>query len=144
MTATLFHLAFPVRDLVATKRFYVQVLGCGLGRETDHWVDIDFFGHQLSAHLNTQAGCAATSEVDGVQVPLRHFGVLLERERWEALAQRIRAAGVTFLIEPTRRYTGKPGEQGTFFILDPAGNGLEFKSFSDAAAVFTAESVAPA
>lgn len=135
-----FHLAFPVQDLAATKAFYVQVLGCALGREASHWVDIDFFGHQLSAHLNADERSMATSEVDGIEVPLRHFGAVLQRSDWDALAARIRAAGVAFLIEPTLRYAGKPGEQGTFFILDPAGNGLEFKSFTRAVDLFAGTS----
>lgn len=138
MTVPLFHLAFPVTDLARTKAFYAEVLGCALGRETGHWVDIDFFGHQLSAHLNTTERSLATSPVDGIEVPLRHFGVLLPRTEWEALAQRVRDHRIPFLIEPTLRYPGQTGEQGTFFIRDPSGNGLEFKSFTDPDAVFDA------
>lgn len=124
-----FHLAFPVHDLAQAKDFYGRVLGCELGRETEGWVDINFFGHQLSAHL-----CAdlpqekITSDVDGVQVPLRHFGAVLDWAEWEKLGERIKNHGVKFVIEPMTRYRGKRGEQATMFLLDPSGNALEFKA----------------
>lgn len=136
--SALFHLAFPIRDIEETRRFYAEVLGCGVGRETDRWIDFDFFGHQISAHVNAEE-CrpGATSPVDGVAVPLRHFGAVLDRDRWLGLAERVRAAGIEFVIEPQIRYPGKTGEQGTFFIRDPAGNGLEFKFMRDPAELYT-------
>lgn len=125
-----FHLAVPVRDLAGTRAFYGGVLGCAEGRAADTWVDFDFFGHQLSAHV-APADAAATNPVDGDDVPVRHFGLVLPWAAWEALAARLRAAGVAFLIEPRVRFAGQVGEQGTFFVLDPSGNALEFKSFRD-------------
>ncbi|MEE2786913.1 MAG: VOC family protein [Myxococcota bacterium] len=126
----LFHLAFPVSDLDATKKFYENVLQCRRGREADTWVDFDFFGHQISAHLKPGA-CAAspTNPVDGDGVPVRHFGCILTMAQWHAVRDRIAAAGIEFLIEPKIRFNGEVGEQATFFVLDPSGNGLEFKAF---------------
>jgi extradiol dioxygenase family protein len=127
-----FHLAFPVTDLAAARRFYGEFLGCAEGRSSDEWVDFDFFGHQIVAHKVERAQMTdATSLVDGHDVPVRHFGVVLDLPRWEALAARFRAAGVAFVIEPYVRFRGEPGEQATMFFLDPFGNALEFKAFAD-------------
>ena len=134
-----FHFAFFVRDLAATRRFYGEVLGCREGRSTDTWVDFDFFGSQISAHTTgTVTRTQKTGQVDGVLVPMPHFGALLPWDAFEALAQRIRDAGVGFILEPRVRYPGQPGEQATMFLLDPSGNALEFKSFKHPEHVFTA------
>ena len=132
-----FHLAFPVNDLEAARRFYGDILGCPQGRESDHWIDFDLFGHQIVAHLSPDE-CApvARGGVDGKQVPVRHFGVLLEYEGFDQLAERLKAAAVEFIIEPYLRFAGEPGEQKTMFVLDPAGNALEFKAFKDDSQVF--------
>ena len=164
-----FHLAIPVADLEAARTFYAGVLGCGVGRESDTWIDFDFFGHQVTAHLSPaeapltasgaatthpaggkpgSAGCgrdarvpgeAATNPVDGKQVPVRHFGVILDWQAWHALAERLRRAGVDFLIEPYVRFRGQVGEQVTLFVLDPSRNGLEFKAFKDESHLFARE-----
>jgi len=131
-----FHLAFPVRDLPSTRAFYVEVLGCRVGRESDRWIDFDFHGHQLSAHLVAASERIATNEVDGDAVPVRHFGVILAPADWDALAARLRASGARFIIEPHRRFVGQVGEQATMFLEDPSGNALEFKSFRDDASIF--------
>lgn len=131
-----FHLAFPVHDLEAARGFYAGLLGCAVGRESGRWIDFDFHGHQITAHLDTAGGEVVANPVDGDRVPVRHFGLILEREAWEALAQRLRASGVDFLIEPRVRFRGRPGEQATMFIRDPSGNALEFKSFAEEAAIF--------
>lgn len=131
-----FHLAIPADDLDAARDFYGGVLGCRPGRSAEGWVDFDFFGHQLSVHLSA-ARDAGTNEVDGDDVPVRHFGIVLERGDWDALCARLREAGVTFDIGPRVRFEGAPGEQGTFFIRDPAGNALEFKTFRDPEGLFT-------
>ena len=133
-----FHLAFPVDDLDAARDFYGRILGCPRGREGDRWVDFDLYGHQIVAHLDERAGGKprAHNPVDGDDVPVPHFGVLLEVDRWEALAKRLRSEGVDFVIEPRTRFEGRAGEQRTMFLLDPAGNALEFKSFADDARVF--------
>jgi len=127
-----FHLAFPVTDLVAARRFYGEFLGCAEGRASDDWVDFDFHGHQIVAHkvASTQMADAA-SLVDGHQVPVRHFGVILDLPSWEALAAKLTAAGTRFIIEPHVRFKNMPGEQATMFFLDPFGNALEFKAFGD-------------
>lgn len=133
-----FHFAFFVRDLASTRRFYGDVLGCREGRSTDTWVDFDFFGSQISAHVTgpvtptTDAGL-----VDGVHVPMPHFGALLEWDRFQEVADRIRRAKLPFIIEPRVRYPGQPGEQMTMFLRDPSGNALEFKSFRHPEHVFT-------
>ena len=133
----LFHLAFPVTDLARARAFYGDLLGCPEGRSSDAWVDFDFFGHQVVAHLAPdEAGHRVTSAVDGKQVPVRHFGVILEMGAWEPLAEKLRAAGVEFVIEPYVRFRGQPGEQATMFLLDPCGNALEFKAFADMSRVF--------
>ena len=127
-----FHLAFPVDDLAAARAFYGELLGCAEGRSSEQWVDFDFFGHQLVAHLAPgERRESAANPVDGEAVPVRHFGVVLRWDDWHALAERLRAAGVAFLIEPGIRFAGQPGEQATLFVRDPAGNALEFKAFRD-------------
>jgi len=132
-----FHLAFPVDDLDAARSFYGEMMGCAEGRSSDEWVDFDFHGHQIVAHLAPgEAGDRARNYVDGHGVPVPHFGLVLEMADWEALAQRLRAAGCEFLIEPTVRFRGKPGEQATMFLRDPAGNALEFKAFADKGQLF--------
>jgi len=131
-----FHLAFPVTDLAATRRFYVEVLGCRVGREAERWIDFDFGGHQLSAHWVERIVGSATSEVDGDAVPARHFGMILTMPEWQALATRLRAAGTRFVIEPHVRFKGQVGEQATMFLRDPSGNALEFKAFADDAKIF--------
>ena len=132
-----FHLAFPVHDLGAARQFYGDLLGCPEGRSSDEWVDFDLYGHQVVAHLAPEeARRASTNAVDGDNVPVRHFGVVLPMPEWEALAQRLAAAGTSFIIEPHVRFKGQVGEQATMFFLDPSGNALEFKSFKDMASLF--------
>ncbi len=132
-----FHLAFPVDDLGAARRFYGDLLGCTEGRSSDQWIDFDFWGHQLVAHLAPgEVGQAATNPVDGHAVPVRHFGVVLDWDDWHALAERLRGVGVAFVIEPGIRFAGRVGEQATMFFLDPAGNALEFKAFKDPSQLF--------
>ena len=132
-----FHLAFPVRDLAEARAFYGGLLGCPEGRSSDQWVDFDFYGHQIVTHLSPdEVGHKATNPVDGHDVPVRHFGAILQPAAWEALAQRLQAAGTAFIIEPNVRFKGEPGEQSTMFFLDPSGNALEFKAFADDAMVF--------
>lgn len=137
MTLPPFHLAFPVDDLAAARRFYGSLLGCAEGRSADHWVDFDLHGHQIVAHLAPDAARArASNPVDGEDVPVPHFGLVLAMEDWKALADRLRSAGTTFVIEPTIRFEGQPGEQATMFLLDPAGNALEFKAMADPTKLF--------
>ena len=132
-----FHLAFPVHDLQAARAFYGGLLGCPEGRSSDDWIDFDLWGHQIVAHLAPdEVGHRATSEVDGDQVPVRHFGVVLGMADWQALADRLRAAGTRFVIEPHVRFAGQVGEQATMFFLDPSGNALEFKAFADPSRLF--------
>ena len=134
---TPFHLAIRVRDLGRARAFYGGLLGCAEGRSSDAWVDFDFFGHQLVCHVVASVGTtppeSAGNPVDGHDVPVPHFGLVLEMEAWEALARRLRAAGVDFVIAPQLRFRGQPGEQATMFLLDPSGNALEFKAFRDIA-----------
>jgi len=125
-----------VRDLASTRAFYGGLLGCAEGRAADTWVDFDFFGHQLSAHLASPDDPPPTNAVDGDDVPVRHLGLVLPWPEWEALAARLAKAGVAFLIAPRVRFQGEAGEQGTFFVLDPSGNALEFKSFRDPRSLF--------
>lgn len=133
----LFHLAFPVKDIAEARRFYGGLLGCAEGRSADNWVDFDFYGHQVVAHLAPEeCGHKATSAVDDHQVPVRHFGAILPMAEWEALAARLKAAKVDFIIEPYVRFKGEVGEQATMFFLDPSGNAIEFKSFADMSQVF--------
>lgn len=137
MTLPPFHLAFPVDDLAAARAFYGGVMGCGEGRSSDEWIDFDFHGHQIVAHLAPgQAGDRAANHVDGHGVPVPHFGLVLTMPDWEALAARLAAAGCEFVIAPTIRFKGQPGEQATMFLRDPSGNALEFKAFADPANLF--------
>ncbi|WP_340646540.1 VOC family protein [Phenylobacterium sp.] len=137
MTLPRFHLAFPVRDLAEARAFYGGLLGCPEGRSSPDWIDFDFYGHQIVAHLSPdEVGHRATSAVDGEDVPVRHFGAILTLPQWEAMAARLKAAGTRFVIEPQVRFKGEPGEQATLFFLDPSGNALEFKAFADDAMVF--------
>ena len=132
-----FHLAVPVHDLAAAEDFYCRLLGVGKGRSAARWLDLNFFGHQVSLHLvDDDDPAGATNAVDGDAVPARHFGVILERADWQALADRLEAAGCEFLIPPRIRFAGEVGEQATMFIRDPSGNALEFKSFADASRIF--------
>jgi extradiol dioxygenase family protein len=134
----LFHLAFPVRDLAEARAFYGDLLACPEGRSSPHWIDFNFFGHQLVAHLSPQECLlpAGNSEVDGKAVPVRHFGAVLCMADWEQLAARLSAADTQFLIEPQLRFKGLAGEQATMFFLDPSGNALEFKAFADLSQIF--------
>ena len=134
-----FHLAFPVLDLDETRRFYTGVLGCGTGREDAHWIDFEMFGHQVVAHLDPHLdrAIAARNPVDGDDVPVPHFGVVLSMDQWRALAARLEAHdGTRWVIRPRIRFEGQPGEQATLFILDPSGNALEFKAFNDDSRLF--------
>ena len=131
-----FHLAFPVDDLAAARRFYGELLGCAEGRSSKEWIDFDFHGHQIVAHLSPEAGDRVRNPVDGHDVPVPHFGLVLDMEEWRALAARLEAAGTDFVIAPTIRFEGKPGEQATMFLRDPAGNALEFKAFADSTQLF--------
>ena len=125
-----FHLAFPTNDLAATRVFMTDMLGAGIGRESERWVDFDFFGHQVTSHLVEGTDAAATNPVDGKSVPAFHFGIVLKWEDWEALAEKLDKAGVDFEIGPYLRFDGEVGEQGTFFVREPGGNtALEFKTF---------------
>jgi extradiol dioxygenase family protein len=128
-----FHIAFPVDDLEAARYFYGTVLGCPEGRSAEQWIDFDLFGHQIVAHLRPGAKKkpAEANAVDGHDVPIPHFGVVLTAEQWKVLEQRVRLAGVPFVLEPYTRFEGQVGEQSTMFFLDPAGNALEFKAFAD-------------
>ena len=131
-----FHLAFPVSDLPATRKFYAELLGCPLGRESDHWIDFDFFGNQITAHMTGPGSLAGRNEVDGKQIPVPHFGAILEWQAFHDLADRLRAEAVRFIHEPQIRFKGQVGEQATMFLQDPSGNVLEFKSFKDPANIF--------
>lgn len=132
-----FHLAFPVDDLAAARRFYGELLGCPEGRSAEHWVDFNLHGHQIVAHLAPDAvRLRASNPVDGEDVPVPHFGLVLSMDAWKALAERLEAAGVGFVIPPTVRFAGQPGEQATMFLFDPAGNALEFKAMADPAKLF--------
>ena len=132
-----FHLAFPVKDIASTRDFYGNLLNCEIGRSTEKWIDFNFFGNQLSAHVKPEELIKAqTNAVDGKNVPVRHFGAVLEWEAWHALADRLKGAGITFIIEPYIRFEGQVGEQATMFFLDPSGNALEFKSFKDPSQIF--------
>ena len=132
-----FHLAFPVDDLDAARAFYGGVMGCDEGRSSDEWIDFNFFGHQIVTHLSPQgAGDQLSNHVDGHGVPVPHFGIVLEMADWQALADRLTEAKTHFVIEPTVRFKGQPGEQATMFFRDPAGNALEFKAFADDAMLF--------
>lgn len=135
-----FHLAFPITDMTGTRRFYTEVLGCTVGRTAERWIDFNFYGHQLTAHLvDNHLEDTATNAVDGKQVPARHFGVVLDMDSWKSLAERIRNAGIEFIIEPGIRFKGEAGEQATMFFRDPCGNALEFKAFADPARLFAGQ-----
>lgn len=133
-----FHLAFPVHDLNEARRFYGEVLGCPEGRSSEDWIDFNLFGHQIVAHLDRDAAArrTITNPVDGHDVPVPHFGVVLTMPEWEALAMRLRGQGIRFVIELTVRFEGEVGEQATMFFLDPSGNALEFKAFKDRSQLF--------
>jgi extradiol dioxygenase family protein len=132
-----FHLAFPVHDLTVARRFYGELLGCREGRSSHQWVDFDLYGHQIVAHLDPDAsGRQLHNPVDGHDVPVPHFGVILNMAEWQQLAERLRRANVRFVIEPYLRFQGEIGEQATMFLLDPSGNALEFKAFADPARIF--------
>jgi uncharacterized protein len=132
-----FHLAFPVHSLAAAREFYGELLGCPEGRSSEDWVDFDFYGHQIVAHLSPdEAGHRATSAVDGDAVPVRHFGVVLSVPQWESLADKLKQAGTKFIIEPHIRFKGEVGEQATMFFLDPSGNAVEIKAFANMASLF--------
>jgi extradiol dioxygenase family protein len=133
---TPFHLAFPVTSIAGARDFYGKLLGCPEGRSASHWVDFDFFGHQIVAHHSATHTPAIHNPVDGDEVPVPHFGVVLTMARWKELAERLRGAGVKFVIEPHIRFPGEPGEQGTMFFQDPSGNALEIKGFDDMASLF--------
>jgi uncharacterized protein len=132
MTLRPFHLAFPVHDLAEARRFYGDVMGCAEGRSSDSWIDFDFYGHQIVAHLDASARTVAiTNPVDGHEVPVPHFGIVLTMPQWQELAARLQAAGTRFGIEPHIRFKGEAGEQATMFFYDPSGNALEFKAFAN-------------
>ena len=131
-----FHLAFPVDDLEKTREFYTKTLGCKEGRSSDRWIDFDMYGHQVVAHLVDSMDVAQTNPVDGDDVPASHFGVILEMKQWNHLSEKLKTLGIKFIIEPHIRFKGEPGEQATMFFLDPCGNALEFKAFSDDKQIF--------
>jgi extradiol dioxygenase family protein len=139
MTIPPFHLAFPVDDLDAAREFWGGVMGCAEGRSSDDWIDFDFYGHQIVAHQAPSVvakGAQGSNPVDGHDVPVPHFGVVLEMEQWQELAERLKAAGTRFEIEPYVRFKDQPGEQATMFFRDPAGNAIEIKAFADMGRLF--------
>ena len=138
MTIPPFHLAIRVDDLVEAERFYAGTLGAGIGRRGDRWIDFDLCGHQVVVHLDESMETApeATNPVDGNQVPVPHFGIVFSMEQWRSLGDRLAASGMEFVIAPRNRFEGEAGEQGTFFVRDPAGNALEFKGFRDMSQLF--------
>ncbi|QRF61850.1 VOC family protein [Variovorax paradoxus] len=132
-----FHVAFPVHDLALARRFYGETLGCPEGRSSPDWIDFNFYGHQIVAHLSPEeAGVAQKNDVDGKGVPVRHMGIVLPRADWDAMAQRLKAAGIAFIIEPYIRFQGEAGEQATMFFLDPSGNAIEIKAFANIEMLF--------
>ena len=134
-----FHLAFPVDDLKKTREFYTKILGCIEGRSSDKWIDFDMYGHQVVAHLVDDLDQVATNAVDGDDVPSSHFGVILEMEQWNQLADNLVKLGIEFIIEPHIRFKGEPGEQATMFFLDPCGNAIEFKAFKSDDMIFATD-----
>lgn len=137
MHTTPFHLAFPVKNLAETRNFYEGLLGCEVGRTADRWIDFNFWGHQISAHLTEQEMAEPQANpVDGKKVPIKHFGAILPMDQWEDLARKVTDYGVEFIIEPYVRFKGEVGEQATMFFFDPSGNALEFKSFQDFDQIF--------
>ncbi|MDE2561385.1 MAG: VOC family protein [Sphingomonadales bacterium] len=139
MTLRPFHLAFPVRDIAEARAFWGGIMGCPEGRSAGEWVDFDFYGHQIVAHLAPERAEEAHNPVDGHDVPVPHFGIVLEMADWQALADRLRAAGTAFVIEPYVRFAGQPGEQATMFFRDPSGNAIEMKAFADLGQLFATE-----
>ncbi len=136
-----FHLAIPVRNINESKDFYINTLGCQPGRSSEHWVDLNLYGHQLVCHLDKSLGNEGqvrliNNDVDDHGVPVPHFGVVLDMANWQALADKLIAAGIQFILEPYIRFEGLPGEQATLFFLDPSGNALEFKAFKDLSQLF--------
>ncbi|MFQ3213207.1 MAG: extradiol dioxygenase family protein [Marivirga sp.] len=132
-----FHVAFPVTDLEATQLFFEEVLNCKIGRTSDKWIDFDLFGHQITAHLtNEEIQEPPANEVDGKQVPIKHFGVILGWKQWHDFADQLKSKAIEFIIEPHIRFQGLAGEQATMFFLDPSGNALEFKAFKDDSHIF--------
>ena len=139
-TISPFHLAIPVTDIAEADKFYGDVMGCSKGRSDTHWIDWNFYGHQLVTHqVDEMPGVAGYNQVDGKSVPVPHFGIVLPWEQWQKLSARISSKGYTMYIEPYVRFEGKPGEQGTFFLFDPFDNALEFKSFKDMGKLFLSE-----
>lgn len=134
-----FHLAFPVHDLDAARGFYGALLGCPEGRSAAQWIDFNFFGHQIVAHLAPHGRAEAHTSVDGEEVPVPHFGAVLPLEEWRQLAERLQTADIEFIVEPSLRFEGRPGEQATMFLRDPSGNALEFKAMRDPAELFAAD-----
>ena len=133
-----FHLAIPVHDLEIAREFYGDILGCSTGRESENWIDFNFFGHQLVTHLDKNMNISdSTNTVDGNRVPVPHFGIILKKKDWDTLAKKLSAANVEFIIEPRTRFRDDSGEQSTMFMKDPSGNALEFKSFQDDSHIFT-------
>jgi extradiol dioxygenase family protein len=139
MTLRPFHLAFPGRDIAEARAFWGGVIGCLEGRSAADWVDFDFYGHQIVAHLAPERAAEASNPVDGHDVPVPHFGVVLTLEDWQALADRLAAAGTEFVIEPHIRFQGQPGEQATMFFRDPSGNAIEMKAFADLRQLFATD-----
>lgn len=131
-----FHIAFPVHDIAAARAFWGELMGCAEGRSAAHWVDFDFYGHQIVAHLSPKSGDAIANRVDGKSVPVPHFGVVLDMDAWQALADRLTAAGTDFVIEPYIRFAGQVGEQATMFFRDPSGNAIEIKGLADRSQLF--------
>lgn len=137
MSALAFHLAAPIRDIEETRIFYRDLLGCTVGREAESWIDFDFFGHQLSFHVKPdELAPARSNDVDGKDVPVRHFGAILEWDSWHELAGKLKAHNMEFVIDPYIRFKGETGEQATMFFMDPSGNALEFKAFKDPSQIF--------
>lgn len=136
--STIFHLAYPIKDKEETRRFYRDIMGCTQGREAETWIDFNFFGHQVSFHVKPESFTTPdpTNPVDGKDVPVRHFGAILEWKQWHELRDRLVAENTEFVIEPYIRFKGETGEQATMFFRDPSGNALEFKSFKDVSQVF--------
>ena len=133
-----FHLAFPVKDLPSTRAFYEGTLGCRVGRTAESWIDFDFFGHQISLHLGEPFATSRTGRVGDVMVPMPHFGIVLELPAWRAMAERLEAAGIEFVLRPQVRFEGQPGEQWTMFFCDPFGNPIEAKGFRSLDTVYAA------
>ena len=132
-----FHLAFPVNDITEAKNWYTKVLGCSLGRESERWIDFNFFGHQISAHLDpSESFSSGTNDVDGDNIPVRHFGLILDWNEWQELSKKLISENIKFIVKPQIRFEGRVGEQATMFLSDPSGNVLEFKSFRDPNDIF--------